>query len=274
MKKHKILTVALILILTGAVLFFIGFLVNERFPSPIVKTEETKIDIEEPFTDIVIDVGSCNIAIEKTDGAAYVTTQLCGAIACEITAEHGVLTIRTDEFMHFGLHLYHDKITVYLPEGTCGRADIGLTSGSLAMNGISLDGDLTVSVTSGEVQLSALTCGGKITAKATSGGIRLDAVSTPGSVDLNLTSGRIDIKDLGCSHLAAKTTSGSIRLDHCDARTMELTARSGSISGSVVGQKVFECSATSGSIHVPDTTEGGLCRIRTTSGDIHIEIAE
>lgn len=273
MKKRKLLICALSLILAGAAVFLIGFIVNGSNPSPLLNAEEQTFVLEEPFTDIEIDAGSCNITIEKTDGQACVKTKLCGALACEITAEHGVLTIRTDEYMHFGLHLFGDEITVCLPEGTCKRTDIRVSSGNVTLSGISFGGNLTLSGTSGNLRLTSVSCEGKITADTSSGSIHLDGVNAD-SMELTASSGNVSIKDIVCAHLNAKTSSGNIRLDRAGAESMELTASSGNISGGIMGEMVFECSTGSGSVHVPETTEGGLCRVKTGSGDIHIEIAE
>lgn len=292
--KRKLLVAALVLILAGAAVFLIGFIVNGSAPSPLFTAEEQTIVIEEPFTDIAIDAGSCNIIIEKTDGQARVETKLCGALNPEIDVKDGALTVSTDEYMHFGLHSFSDRITVYLPDGKCTSADIEVTSGSVEISAVSFSGqlkaettsgsvkldavscgsDLTLETTSGSIKLNAVSCGGEIKVQTTSGSIALDAVSTPAGTALTATSGSVTVKDLTAAHLDAKTTSGSIKLDRCDASTLNLTTTSGSVKGSIVGERIFECSTGSGSIHVPETTEGGKCKIRTGSGSIHMEIAE
>lgn len=312
--KRKLLVAALILIIAGAAVFLIGFIVNGSAPSPLFTAEERTIVIEEPFTDIAIDAGSCNITIEKTDGQARVETKLCGALNPEIDVKDGVLTVSTDEYMHFGLHSFSDRITVYLPDGRCASAVIDVTSGSVEIGAVSFSGqlkaettsgsvkldavscegelsarttsgairlnavscgsDLTLETTSGSIKLNAVSCEGEIKVQTTSGSIALDAVSTPAGTALTATSGSVTVKDLTAAHLDAKTTSGSIKLDRCDALTLNLTTTSGSVKGSVVGERIFECSTGSGSVHVPETTEGGKCVIKTGSGSIHMEIAE
>ena len=312
--KRKLLRAALVLVLAGAILFLAGVIVNGSAPSPLFTAEEQTIVIEEPFTDIAIDAGSCNITIKKTDGQARVETKLCEALNPEIDVKDGALTVSTDEYMHFGLHSFSDRITVYLPDGKCASADIEVTSGSVEIGAVSFSGQLKTEITSGSVKLDAVSCGGEISARTTSGTIRLnavscgsgltlettsgtirlnavscggeikvqttsgsialDAVSTPAGTTLTATSGSVTVKDMTAAHLDAKTTSGSIKLDRCDALTLNLTTTSGSVKGSIVGERVFECTTGSGSIHVPETTEGGNCRIRTGSGSINIEIAE
>lgn len=313
MKKRKLLICALSLTLAGAVVFLAGLILNGSAPSPLLKAEENTYVIDEPFTDIKIDMGSADIAIEKTDGKARVETRVYGALKPEIRVKDGVLTVSDDERPHFGLHLFADRITVYLPGGSCESADIEISSGSVTVSGVSFAGHLDAEATSGSIRLdgvsckgkleaetasgsirmSDISCKGKLEAEATSGSIRmsgvsceddlkaettsgsisLSAVSTPGNAALTATSGSVSVKELAAAHLNAKTTSGSIRLDRCDAKTLDLKTTSGSVKGSIVGSRVFVCSSTSGSIHVPGTAEGGKCVIKTGSGSIDIEIS-
>ena len=293
MKKRKPIAFALILVIAGAVVFLAGLILNGSAPSPLLKAEENTYVIDEPFTDIKIDMGSADIAIEKTDGEARVETRVYGALKPEIRVKDGVLTVSADERPHFGLHLFTDRITVYLPGGSCESADIELSSGSVTVSGVSFAGHLDAEATSGSIRLSGVSCGGKLEAETTSGSIRLSGVScegdlkaettsgsislsafsTPGNAALTVTSGSVSVKELTAAHLNAKTTSGSIRLDRCDAKTLNLKTTSGSVKGSIVGSRVFVCSSTSGSIHVPETAEGGKCVIKTGSGSIDIEIS-
>ena len=293
MKKRKPIAFALILVIAGAVVFLAGLILNGSAPSPLLKAEENTYVIDEPFTDIKIDMSSADIAIEKTDGEARVETRVYGALKPEIRVKDGVLTVSADERPHFGLHLFTDRITVYLPGGSCESADIEISSGSVTVSGVSFAGHLDAEATSGSIRLSGVSCGGKLEAETTSGSIRmsgvscegdlkaettsgsisLSAFSTPGNAALTVTSGSVSVKELTAAHLNAKTTSGSIRLDRCDAKTLNLKTTSGSVKGSIVGSRVFVCSSTSGSIHVPETAEGGKCVIKTGSGSIDIEIS-
>ena len=293
MKKRKPIAFALILVIAGAVVFLAGLILNGSAPSPLLKAEENTYVIDEPFTDIKIDMGSADIAIEKTDGEARVETRVYGALKPEIRVKDGVLTVSADERPHFGLHLFTDRITVYLPGGSCESADIEISSGSVTVSGVSFAGHLDAEATSGSIRLSGVSCGGKLEAETTSGSIRLSGVScegdlkaettsgsislsafsTPGNAAPTVTSGSVSVKELTAAHLNAKTTSGSIRLDRCDAKTLNLKTTSGSVKGSIVGSRVFVCSSTSGSIHVPETAEGGKCVIKTGSGSIDIEIS-
>ena len=230
--KRKLLIAALVLVLAGAILFLAGVIVNGSAPSPLFTAEEQTIVIEEPFTDIAIDAGSCNITIEKTDGQARVETKLCGALNPEIDIKDGALTVSTDEYMHFGLHSFSDRITVYLPDGKCTSADIDVTSGSVEISAVSFSGQLKAETTSGSVKLDTVSCEGELSARTSSGSIKLNAVSCGSDLTLETTSGSIKLNAVSCGReIKVQTTSGSIALDAVSTPAgTALTATSGSVT--------------------------------------------
>ena len=273
MKKRKPIAFALILVIAGAVVFLAGLILNGSAPSPLLKAEENTYVIDEPFTDIKIDMGSADIAIEKTDGEARVETRVYGALKPEIRVKDGVLTVSTDERPHFGLHLFTDRITVYLPGGSCESADIELSSGSVTVSGVSFAGHLDAEATSGSIRLSGVSCGGKLEAETTSGSIRLDGVSCEGDLKAETTSGSIHLSDISCGgKLEAETTSGSIRLSgvSCEG-DLKAETTSGSISLSAFSTPGNAAlTVTSGSVSVKELTAAHL-NAKTTSGSIRLD---
>jgi hypothetical protein len=53
-------------------------------------------------------------------------------------------------------------------------------------------------------------------------------------------------------------------LQECDAASFDLKTVSGSIKGSILSGKVFDCHSTSGGVHVPENSEGGTFKARST----------
>ena len=71
----------------------------------------------------------------------------------------------------------------------------------------------------------------------------------------------------------AKSDTGAIRLDRCDAGSLDLESDTGSITGTLLSDKVFVTKSDTGKIIVPETTTGGICKIETDTGRIEITIA-
>ena len=74
--------------------------------------------------------------------------------------------------------------------------------------------------------------------------------------------------------LFVKNTSGSVNLDGCDAGGISIETTSGAVKGTLLTDKIFMASSSSGRVEIPRSNLGGDCEITTTSGSIRIEIAE
>ena len=74
--------------------------------------------------------------------------------------------------------------------------------------------------------------------------------------------------------IRAETTTGDVTLTRADAATLYLKTTSGAVTGSLLTPKIFYTDTTSGSVSAPKYTEGGICEIKTTSGDIRVTVQE
>ena len=74
--------------------------------------------------------------------------------------------------------------------------------------------------------------------------------------------------------LSASNTSGSVRLDNCDAANIYIRSTSGSVSGTLLSGKNFTADSSSGSVRVPASSGEGVCEVRTSSGSIRLEVRE
>ncbi|MCR5092408.1 MAG: DUF4097 domain-containing protein [Lachnospiraceae bacterium] len=66
--------------------------------------------------------------------------------------------------------------------------------------------------------------------------------------------------------------TGDVRFEGCDAGTIFVETNTGSVTGTLLTDKVFSTDTNLGDIDVPESTTGGKCRITTTTGDIRISI--
>ena len=127
---------------------------------------------------------------------------------------------------------------------------VSASSGGVTVLGMS-PGEATFRVSSGSLRLDGVRCG-ELSAESSSGSIRLSDVIAEGAITL-------------------ECTSGSIRLDGCDAAEMHIECTSGSVTGHLLTPKTWDVRAASGSVRVPESSGGGLCKVRTTSGSIRFE---
>lgn len=170
-----------------------------------------------------------------------------------------------------------------------GALNVKNTSGSVKING-SVGGDLIVKNTSGSVKINS-SVGGDLIVNNTSGSVdifggvngALEVTNGSGSIKIKntnptratvkSTSGSIDLINVVCREsCTVANTSGSIELEGCDAASFDLRTVSGSIKGSILSGKVFDCHSTRGDVHTPTNGGGGIFKARSTSGSIKITI--
>jgi DUF4097 and DUF4098 domain-containing protein YvlB len=202
------------------------------------------------------------------------------------------------------------KITVYLPEGEYGdlrvdasTADIDICA-DLTFDSIGVNvstGDITCSASAyenasfetstGDITVSGITAE-SLELTASTGDITLRSVSVRGGVSVEVSTGDTEIVDLDCGKFSADAstgdvtltrtvtngtlsvtcTTGDVTLASCDGGEIVIETSTGSVRGSLKTAKMFIAQASTGSINVPDTASGGVCRITTTTGNINITV--
>ena len=202
------------------------------------------------------------------------------------------------------------KFSIYLPSGEYENLNIKLSSGDLTMPKDFTFRSVNVKVSSGSITSSASSknelnyesSSGKINIsdvtaktmniKTSSGSVTLSNANISDDINIGVSSGKVVLSDVSGANLDVKTSSGSITLkntvitnnikakvssgsvyfEDSDAETLDIEVSSGSVSGTLLSSHIFSAHSSSGRVNVPETTEGGLCRINVSSGSINITI--
>jgi DUF4097 and DUF4098 domain-containing protein YvlB len=113
-----------------------------------------------------------------------------------------------------------------------------------------------------------------------------------GAIQFESDTGRISFSRVQCESITGETTtgdiicedgnidgdlhmvagSGDITLTNFDADTLHITTDTGDVSGSLRSEKIFFTETNTGDIRVPKSTSGGVCEIKTDTGDITFTI--
>ena len=153
-----------------------------------------------------------------------------------------------------------------------GSLKIKNTTGNVFVNGI-FYASVDLSVSTGDIKLLDATCVGDVTLKVGTGNATVSNVTC---TNFTLDGSTSDVKlstVLSSGKMNVKTGTGSITLLGCNASEFDFKATTGDITGSLRSSKVFDAHATTGDVSVPPNVEGaGLCKIRTSTGNIKITI--
>jgi DUF4097 and DUF4098 domain-containing protein YvlB len=164
-----------------------------------------------------------------------------------------------------------------------------VTTGDLLIDGVSAK-NIELKGTSSDISLNGVVATENITAENTTGdmifsGVTADSISSNGSTgDFEIsdsTANSLTVErgtgDISISRSVIKTwlieaTTGDVEINDADGETIEISTTTGKVEGVFSTPKIFSASSTNGSISVPNSTEGGICKVKTTSGRIELAI--
>lgn len=129
---------------------------------------------------------------------------------------------------------------------------LALSTGKINASSINCKGDFHIAVSTGDAKLADVTCG--------------TLTSTGNTGDLALTN------VIATESFNIKRTTGDVKFDLCDANEITVETDTGDVRGTLLSEKLFITSTSTGRIDVPKSITGGRCEITTSTGDIQIQI--
>ena len=155
-------------------------------------------------------------------------------------------------YERIGINLGATSITIYLPEGAYRNVSVSVTTGNVSLENLTVSGDINLHTTTGNMTLKNVKCN-SLTTNGTSGDAILKSVIAQGNFNI-------------------KHSTGDVKFNMCDASEICVETTTGSVTGTLLSDKIFVPETTTGDVHVPNTKQGGKCTIKTTTGDIEISI--
>ncbi len=147
---------------------------------------------------------------------------------------------------------------------TTGDVRVGNTSPAL----------MELRATTGDIKIENVQNSGKITAKTGSGKVSFSTVHA-NEIDIETTTGDIGLEDvIAASSAHIKATSGDVEFEAFDSAEIYIKVTTGDVEGELLSSKKFITDTTTGDVRVPYSTEGGVCDIKTTTGDIEIYVVD
>lgn len=206
---------------------------------------------------------------------------------------------------------YKIKTTIYLPETsfnnlnfTSGTGDITIPQGyefnNLKINLSTGDVDVksnikeeaNIKTSTGSISLEKANPT-SLKLEASTGRINVKDVSVNGDALIKTSTGRHIIENLKAINLVESASNGSINISNSlvekhvdlhtstgdisflesDAETLEVEASTGDVNMSLLSGKTFEVTTSTGKQVIPPSTSGaGLCRIKTSTGNINVTV--
>lgn len=233
-------------LIAGAALVFAGIIMFSAVMSAYgwdfyrLNTVEYKTDIYSPdkqFNDIYVKAGAADISFIPSDyGEIKVVCTGESKVKYSAEVKDGKLVIDTADSRRWydciGINFGSSEIAVFMPEGQYGALSV----------------------------------------KSTAGNVKIPKDFKFESIDISGSTGNITNGASALNSIKIKTSTGNVKFDGCDSEKITVKTSTGSITGSLLGNKIIKAESSTGDIDVPKSSDGGLCSLTTSTGDIKINI--
>ncbi len=252
------LIIATILVVIGCVIFasVMTILKWDFIKLSTDKFESNTYEIIEDFSNISIVSDTADIVFEASDN------ETCSVVCYENENEkHSVfvqddtlfvkINSKTEWYEYIGINFDSPKITIFLPKSEYDSVSVKENTGDINIQNISLN-TLNLFVSTGDVYLRNINCK-NLTFKADTGDIYLENV-------------------VASEKFLIETTTGDVEFEKSDANEIFVNTSTGDVKGSLLTNKIFVVETSTGDIGVPETSNGGKCEIKTSTGDVEITV--
>jgi len=211
---------------------------------------------------------------------------------------------------NIGFGFINTKITIYLPNNKYNSLFIDLSTGDIEISNqfqfymidmnlstgdvkcmANATSDINITTSTGDVKLSDLSSN-NINISTSTGTVKLKNVNCGGNINIKVTTGDVKLENIKCDTITSsgstsdvllknvivinkvdiKRSTGDVRFEQSDAKEIKVITTTGNIRGTLLTEKIFITDSNTGYIEVPKSLTGGLCEIKTNTGDIVISI--
>ena len=126
------------------------------------------------------------------------------------------------------------------------------STSDIYLESVKVEKDVVVNTSTGNIKTNALTAE-NFTSHCSTGKVQLANT---------LISNKIDID----------TSTGDVKFQDSDADSLHIETSTGDVKGTFLTSKIFYVQSKSGKINVPVSSTGGICEVKTSTGDIVLSI--
>ena len=296
-KSVKIaLILALILILVGGFLF-VGASTEAHWDFESLKLESfemNKYSPQQPIKSIVVETDAARVSIQPSqDGAVQVKCYEHIKAKHLVAVEGETLSIQLQDtrkwYDHIGISLQTPEITIYLPKEAYESLAVRNDTGDISIGETFEFQTIEIEQSTGDTYCQASASKG-MTVRTETGEITLKDGKI-GALEVEVSTGDATLENLSCKSLRSvgdtgditlKNTiaeekisiereTGRVRLWDCDAAEIFVKTDTGDVRGTLLTEKIIFAETETGSVRIPESMQGGKCKIITDTGDIDME---
>ena len=171
------------------------------------------------------------------------------------------------------LALASDTGSISVGNQKLSKLDAETATGRITLENIEAEGNVRAESDTGRLELHGVKCK-SLEAETTTGGITLKNIVAESDIEVNTDTGSVSMVSCLSNYIQIETDTGNVKLDSSDAETIEIETDTGNVEGSLLSPKIFETHTDTGKVRVPQSSEGGLCKVSTSTGNIYISIGD
>lgn len=159
-------------------------------------------------------------------------------------------------------------ITVYTGL-TINNLDIENSTGDIKIKSNILN-SLTIDNSTGDITINNCTAMGDIKLETSTGDINIFNTNAK-KLNIEVSTGDTNLSNVILSgDFTMEGSTGDLVLDGFDASNINVSLSTGNVIGTILTHKFFIAKSSTGDVEVPETRDGGECRITLSTGDILI----
>ena len=200
------------------------------------------------------------------------------------------------------------SITVYMPEGDYDALKVKSSTGDIVVpedftfasfeakastgnitSKANVTGDITVTASTGKINFENITAN-RMDLKASTGDIRLKDVNVTEDIKLKTSTGDFNLENVTCKSYESSSSTGDLNFNNVkvtntinvkndtghvkmiasDAEELDIKTSTGYVNLELLTSKIVYAESSTGRKNFPTSTTGGLCKIKTSTGDIKV----
>lgn len=257
-------------------------------------TEVTEIyNIEQSYNKIKIEGDTPNISIYlSNNGENKVVYTENKKVKIETSIVDGLLMINQNDNRKFYDMLFNFsnfKVKLYLSQEVIDSLEVNSKTGDIKVDKGFTFNDITINSSTGDVEFESNAIN-NLTIKNSTGDVEVKNSNIGSNLDVKTSTGDIELYKVRCNKLNIKVGTGEVELedtlvttdltlvgstsdvefDGFDASNIYVEVKTGDVKGTLLTSKIFIAKSKTGSVKVPETITGGVCKITVSTGNIKI----
>lgn len=278
-KQTKVwLEIAVALLVIGCLILG-GVMTIMEWDFSRLSTTEYEINeytLEQSFQNIQITTDTADIIFVPTQQSdVMVTCHEHSNIHHTVTVNGDTLTIQTKDtrkwYEYIGINLGSQSITVALPHAQYDTLWLRSTTGDIKIPGGYSFVNAQIITSTGDIDVANITADA-LTVAVTTGKASITDLKCKNFNSFGSTGDLLLKNVVATENFAIERDTGDVQFDGCDAGDISVETDTGSVTGTLLSEKIFITESDTGRVNVPKTFTGGKCKISTDTGNIIIKV--